>query len=161
MKQIFMCLVMALTSCSTENPVVFSEKALNDTFITQDSKEIRFEQIINQYKGKKVVIDVWASWCGDCIKGMPKLQQLQQDFPEVVYLLLSLDYTIDEWKFGIKKYQVQGAHYLMQSGWKGDFGSFLGLDWIPRYIVIDETGEIAVFKAVHADDERILGALKN
>ena len=43
----------------------------------------------------------------------------------------------------------------MQSGWKGSFGEFVDLDWIPRYMVVDKEGTIKLFKAVKADDKRI------
>ena len=58
-------------------------------------------------------------------------------------------------KKGIEKHQIQGEHFFMQSGWNGDFGDFLNLDWIPRYMVIGAEGEIKLFKAVKANDKRI------
>lgn len=160
MKKLVLLLVIAFVSCNAQRPTEFSEKALNDTFISLDGKKVSFKEVINQYKGKKVVVDIWASWCGDCINGMPKVVNLQNTYKDAVYLFLSLDRTDAEWKAGIKKYNVQGEHYLVTSGWKGDFGNFVNLDWIPRYMVIDENGKIAMFKAVHADDSDILKALK-
>jgi thiol-disulfide isomerase/thioredoxin len=32
---------------------------------------------LKKYKGKTLVIEVWASWCGDCVKAMPKLKDLR------------------------------------------------------------------------------------
>jgi thiol-disulfide isomerase/thioredoxin len=48
-----------------------------------------------------LVIEVWASWCGDCVKAMPKLKDLQNN-PNVSYLFLSMDKTADKWKAGIE-----------------------------------------------------------
>ncbi|MDY0780151.1 TlpA disulfide reductase family protein [Tenacibaculum sp. IB213877] len=160
MKKIILILVVVFFNCKTENPTQFSQKALNDIFISLDEKTTTFQEVINQYKGKKVLIDVWASWCGDCIKGLPKVVTLQNENPDVVFLFLSLDKNLDEWKTGIEKYNVNGEHYFMKSGWEGDFGSFLGLDWIPRYVVVDEKGHISMYKAVEANDSQILEALK-
>lgn len=160
MKKVILLVAIVLASCTSKGQRKFSEKALNDTFLSLDAKKVAFKEVINQYKGKKVLIDVWASWCGDCIKGMPKVVALQKEYKDVVYLFLSLDKTEEEWKVGIKKYDVKGEHYLITSGWKGDFCSYLKLDWIPRYVVVDETGNIEVFKAVHADDSKIINALK-
>jgi thiol-disulfide isomerase/thioredoxin len=160
MKKIILIIVVVFFSCKTENPTQFSQKALNDIFISLDEKTITFQEVINQYKGKKVLIDVWASWCGDCIKGLPKVVTLQNENPDVVFLFLSLDKNLDDWKTGIEKYNVNGEHYFMKSGWEGDFGSFLGLDWIPRYVVVDEKGHISMYKAVEANDSQILEALK-
>lgn len=160
MKKLFLVLVIAFVSCNAQNPTEFSEKALNDTFVSLDGKKSTFKEIINKYKGKKVVIDIWASWCRDCIKGLPKVVALQKENKDVVFLFLSLDKNDEEWKAGIKKYNIEGEHYFITSGWKGDFGNFLDIDWIPRYLVINKEGKITLFKAVRADDNKLLEALK-
>ena len=162
MKKLSYVLIVCLLifSCEAqEAPTQFSDQALNDTFITLDGQHITFNTIIEQYKGKKILIDVWASWCGDCIKGMPKVKALQKDYKDVVYIFLSLDKNLESWKKGIKRYGVAGEHYYMRSGWKGDFGDFLDLDWIPRYVVVDSDGKIKLFKAVKADDDQLIEAL--
>jgi thiol-disulfide isomerase/thioredoxin len=148
-------LVISFFSCNTEVPTQFSEEALNDTFITLEGKSIAFKEILETHKNQTLVIDIWASWCRDCIKGMPKVKALQKEYSDVVYVYLSLDKSEQAWKKGIKKYGVKGEHYFMQSGWNGDFAEFVDLDWIPRYMVIDKTGTIKLFKAIKADDKRI------
>ncbi|MCB0468992.1 MAG: TlpA family protein disulfide reductase, partial [Aequorivita sp.] len=55
----------------------FSEAALNEKFFSENDVEISFSEILQQYKGKTVFIDIWASWCKDCIVGMPKVQKLR------------------------------------------------------------------------------------
>lgn len=142
-----------------ETPKVFSEKALNDTFITLDGNEVSFQSILEKHRGKTVFLEVWASWCSDCIKGMPKVKELKKEHGDIDFVFLSLDKSQDSWKKGIEKYQVEGEHYFMQSGWKGDFGTFLNLDWIPRYMVVDKTGNIKIYKAVKADDTKLKSAL--
>ncbi len=148
-------MVLSVFSCNVETPTRFSEEALNDTFISLDDEVLTFETILEKYKGKQIVIDVWASWCKDCVRGLSKLKQLQEEKDDVVYLFLSLDRSIDKWKRGIDKYNIEGEHYYMQSGWKGPFGKFLDLDWVPRYLVVDAQGNIKLFRAVKADDKRI------
>jgi hypothetical protein len=44
---------------------------------------------------------------------------------------------------------------------KGEFGKSIDLDWIPRYIVIDEKGKIIIYRAIETDFEKIDQALKN
>ncbi len=157
---ILLVALISFLSCSKDTPTQFSQDALNDTFVTLNGETIPFNEILTKHKGKTILIDVWASWCKDCIKGMPKVKTLQENNTDVVYVFLSLDKSMDSWKRGIDKYQVEGDHYFMQSGWKGDFGTFIGLDWIPRYVVVDETGTIKLFKAVKADDSKLINALK-
>ncbi|MFI1770967.1 TlpA family protein disulfide reductase [Thalassobellus citreus] len=165
MKNVTSLLIIFLIvlSCKAQDvvPTKFSAEALNDTFITLKGDTIAFKDILETYKGKTVVIDIWASWCKDCVGGMPKVKKVQGEFKDAVYLFLSLDKTDKAWKKGIKKYKVKGEHYFMQSGWKGVFGNFVQLDWIPRYMVINKAGEIVVFKVIEADDNKLIEALKN
>lgn len=137
----------------------FSEAALNDVFLSENGKEISLSEILQQYKGKTVFIDVWASWCKDCIAGMPKVQKLREENPEVVFLFLSLDKETESWKHGIEKYGVIGENYFIPSGWKGPFCSSIDLDWIPRYMVINPKGEISLYKAIETNDENLLKEL--
>ena len=106
-------------------------------------------------------MEVWASWCGDCVKAMPQMKELQANNPEVTYLFFSLDKTPDKWKTGIEKHQLNGEHYLVDGGMKGPFGKELDLNWIPRYIIIDKTGKIILYNAIEKDFEKINTTLKS
>mgnify|MGYP000280060685 CR=1 FL=1 len=161
MRKIFLVCIVFLTSCNFETPTEFSEKALNDTALSLDGTSITIKGLIQHYKGKKILIDVWASWCADCIKGLPKIKDLQKEFPEVVFLFLSVDENNAAWKKGIQRFKIEGEHYNLPNGMKdGDFVDFLGLRWIPRYLVINENGFVDLFKATKATDKNIVLALK-
>jgi len=157
---ILLFLISVLNCKAQEKPTQFSEAALNDTFIALDGDATTFKAILESNKGNTIIVDIWASWCSDCIKGMPKVKKLQENYPDLAYVFLSLDKTQDAWKKGIEKYGVNGQNYFMQSGWKGPFGEFVKLDWIPRYMIIDQNGNIKLFKAIEADDEQLIKILK-
>lgn len=160
-KKIILLFSLVLVSCNFETPTQFSEKALNNKLITTDNNSITLKEIINKHKGKKILIDVWASWCRDCLKGMPAVKNLQNEFPEVVFLFLSVDTKQSSWKYGIDKYKIVGEHYNLPKGMKeGELVDFLNLGWIPRYLVINENGEISLFKATSASDNDVYEALK-
>ncbi|VXB71237.1 Alkyl hydroperoxide reductase [Flavobacterium sp. 9AF] len=153
-------LTLFLTSCSNAQDTEFKKEALENVMITTNNENITFKEITEKYKGKTVLIDVWASWCPDCIKGMPKVKELQNQFPNVTYLFISMDKKYDAWLKGIEKYEVKGEHYLTSDGMKGIFGTSIKLDWIPRYMILDKEGKIVLFKAIEADDSKIISTLK-
>ena len=153
--------LFAMVSCTQAQQTTFSTEALNATMKTTDGKDIAFKDILAKYKGKTIVIDVWASWCPDCIKGMPKVHDLQKMFPDVVYLFLSYDREDAAWKKGIEKYGANGENYHAGTSMKeGAFTKDIKLDWIPRYMVVDKKGKIALFKAIEADDDKITSTIK-
>jgi hypothetical protein len=91
---------------------------------------------------------------------LPGVKALQAKYPEVDFVFLSLDKKQKAWKKGINRLEIKGDHYFMQSGWKGAMGTFLDLDWIPRYMIIDKQGKIKVFKAIKTSDKTLLNNLK-
>lgn len=161
MKKIILLLIVVFTSCNSEKPTQFSDAAYKDMLIGLDNSKISLREVLYQNKGKKVLIDVWASWCKDCIAGVPKMKKIQKEFPEVVYLFLSVDRSNSSWKRAITKYNLIGEHFNLPKGMKdGAFVDFINLSWIPRYMVIDETGKITLFKATNASDKNIKEALQ-
>jgi len=154
-------LLTIFLSCNLEKPTVFSEKSLKEKVYDLNDEASTFKEILEQHKGKKILIDVWASWCRDCIVGMPKVKELQKEFPNVVYLFLSVDEKKGSWKRGVERYNVVGEHYNLPNGMKkGDLVDFLNVSWIPRYVVVDENGEISLFNAIDAMDNDVINALK-
>lgn len=161
MKKIaFFIIAFASFSCSQAQKTEFSEKALSETLLASNGKQIKFQDILEKQKGKITVIEIWASWCGDCVKSMPKLKELQANNPEVSYVFLSMDKTADKWKAGIEKHELKGLHFMANDGMKGTFGTAIDLDWIPRYLIIDKKGKIVVYRAIETDFEQINETLK-
>lgn len=155
----FLCLITAKVNAQSTS---FTPEGLAEKMLTLNEEHINFQDILKKYEGKTIVIDVWASWCKDCITSMPKVKALQKKFKKnIVYLSVSMDKTPEAWKKGIKKYDIKGEHYLVSDGMKGVFGKSITLDWIPRYMVVDKKGKIVLYKAIHADDEKLIATLKN
>jgi thiol-disulfide isomerase/thioredoxin len=154
-------IVLTTISCSNAQEKQFSDKALQGKLTTTEGKVVSFESILQENKGKNLVIEVWASWCGDCIKAMPKLKELQANNPDVTYVFISADKAMDKWKEGIAKHQLAGNHYWIddKDGMKGSFGKSIDLDWIPRYIVVDKTGKVVLYRAIETDFDKINNTL--
>ena len=142
-------------SCSNAQKNSFSPEALAHPLTALDGSQVTFDRIIEQQKGKPVVIEVWASWCGDCVKSMPAFKKLQAAHPEAAYVFLSMDRADDKWKAGIEKHELKGSHYWSPEGMKGSFGKAIDLDWIPRYIILDAKGNIVLYRAIETDFEKI------
>ena len=156
----YLGLILILSGCNISSPTTFPEKAVNESFFDINNKSVQFKEILNTNKGKKIVLNVWASWCSDCVVGLPNLKEFQKSYPEVKYIFLSIDRSVFRWKKAIEKYNIEGEHYFMKNGLNGGFGDFLNSNWTPRYMVVNEKGEIELFKAKKITDKRIVEALK-
>ena len=139
----------------------FPEVALQDTLITSDGDSVTIKEVFSNYKGKIVLLDLWATWCGDCITNMPALKSLHEKNPDVTFVYLSMDKTEEAWKKGIEKYQIEGQHFYIGNNFKGNFGTGIDLNWIPRYLVLDQNGKIADYYSVKADDPKVQETINN
>lgn len=167
MKNLFIALIFGFISLSlfgqevpTESKTTFDDVSLNQSLFDLKGSSTTVGAIFEQYKGKIIFLDLWASWCSDCIKGLPRLKEVQSKYTDMVYLFFSLDRNENAWKRGIEKFNIQGEHYWFSTGWKNGFTNYIGLNWIPRYILIDQTGNIAHYYAVHADDTKLLSKIE-
>ncbi|MGM8362592.1 TlpA family protein disulfide reductase [Flavobacterium sp. ARAG 55.4] len=156
---ILLALVFVSCAKSTAQKTEFSKEALSETLLSTNNGQVAFSEILSQNKGKNVVIEVWASWCGDCVKAMPKIKELQAAHPKTAYVFISMDKTADKWKSGIEKHQLQGAHFMANDQMSGVFAKAIDLDWIPRYIIIDKTGKIVLYRAIETDFDQINNTL--
>jgi thiol-disulfide isomerase/thioredoxin len=159
-KTLVILLVLINLSCSQAQKNTFSKEALSETLLATDGSQVAFKDILKKYKGKTLVIEVWASWCGDCVKAMPKIKELQANNPNVSYLFLSMDRTVENWKIGIEKHELKGDHFMANDQMKGVFGKAIDLDWIPRYIIVDKTGKTVLYRAIETDFDKINSVLK-
>ena len=156
MKRIIMALIAIATfSCSKAQKTEFSKVALSETLLATDGTQVAFKNILKKYKGKTLVIEVWASWCSDCVKAMPKMNELQANNPDVAYLFISMDKTPEKWKNGIEKHEIKGDHFMANDQMKGVFGKAIDADWIPRYIIVDKKGKIVLYRAIETDFDKI------
>ena len=149
-------LLISTLGCAQSEETAFKKEALENAMVTIENEPIKFTEILKKYEGKTVVIDVWASWCSDCIKAMPEVKKLNQTYgKDVVFVNLSFDKTVEKWIQGIEKYEVEGENYFIGDNMKGTFGKSLDVDWIPRYLIVDKTGKIVLYRAIEKDFDKI------
>ena len=162
MKKIVFLFILSNTfiNCQSAPKTTFSKFALDDKLEQMDGVSVNFADILEKHSGKPLFIDVWGSWCRDCIESLPKFKAFQSDHQEMEYVFLSLDKTVKAWKKGVERFEIKGDHYFMSSGRKGPLGSFLDLDWIPRFLIVNPNGKIEVFRAIETTDINLLNYLK-
>ncbi len=78
--------LLILFSVSATAQVKEGENAPNFTLKNLDGKEIS----LNQFRGKHVLINFWATWCGPCKIEMPSLEALYERFKDRNFVLLAI-----------------------------------------------------------------------
>jgi len=134
----------------------FSKQALAQKLQDENGKEISVSDILRQHQGKVVILDFWAGWCRDCLKAFPKAKELEANNPDIDFIFLSLERSKESFLKSLDKYEMNGKeNYWFASGWKNDFNNYIDLNWIPRYIVVDQKSDIAKYYAISPEDPAI------
>lgn len=120
---------------------------------------------LTDLKGKYVYIDVWATWCGPCIKQIPYLNQLEEHYHDknIIFVSISVDKenVKNTWKQFINDKQLRGVQLFADKSFESDFMKAYGINSIPRFILIDPEGRIINSEAPRPSFEKTKTLLDN
>jgi thiol-disulfide isomerase/thioredoxin len=118
-------------------------------------------------KGKVVVIDFWATWCGPCVHEMPTMKALYAKYhgQDVEFIGVSLDEPkedggLDKLKDFVSRNAITWPQYYQGKGWESEFSSGWGIDAIPAVFVVDPQGNLFSINARGRLEEIIPELLK-
>jgi thiol-disulfide isomerase/thioredoxin len=110
-------------------------------------------------RGKYVYLDIWATWCGPCIKEIPALKKLKEEYQNknIKFVSISVDKkkNYDEWKNMVEEKKLKGIQLFANNGFNSQFVQDYGITAIPRFILIDKKGNIINADAPRPSDPRL------
>ncbi len=114
---------------------------------------------LEDFKGKYVYIDVWATWCGPCRREIPYLQKLEEAYhgKNIEFVSISVDVKKDykEWRKMVADKSLGGVQLYADKDWNSDFIKAYVINSIPRFILIDPKGNIVNADAARPSDPEL------
>ena len=118
------------------------QMAPNFTQATPDGRHVA----LTDYRGKYVLVDFWASWCGPCRQENPNLTKAYNIFKDKNFdvLSVSLDEAKDraKWVKAIQDDQLPWTQVAELKGWQGQAVTAYFIKFIPQNFLVDPTGKI-------------------
>lgn len=99
---------------------------------------------LSSLRGKVVLIDFWASWCGPCRKENPNVKRIYDKYKDKGFEIygVSLDNNGDQWKAAIAKDGLGWKHVSDLGGWKSSAAQLYQVHSIPQTFLLDKEGRI-------------------
>lgn len=132
--------------------------------IGKPSPEISLEdrngviQHLSANKGRVVLIDFWASWCGPCRRSNRELTTLYERFKNKGFEIfaVSIDQNKEEWKRAILADKIKWKQVIERGGWDAPVALSWGIEQIPSSFLLDKEGTIVAVNPTKKEIERYL-----
>lgn len=106
---------------------------------------------LSKFAGKYILIDLWASWCGPCVKEVPHLQKLEKEFEgaPIEFVSISTDTDTKPWKAKMEALKMHGNQFIDPAG---ELAERLNVRGIPHFLLYGPDGKLIKYKLTRPSD---------
>ncbi len=101
---------------------------------------------LNDFLGKYIYIDIWATWCSPCVAEIPYFEKLEKEYHDknIAFVSISIDSKrdYDKWRKMIEEKHMKGVQLLADKDYDSDFIKAYNIYGIPKFILLDPEGLI-------------------
>lgn len=130
------------------------KKTLTDKmiFLKNGDQFKTFDEVINQFKGKTVLIDMWGTWCSPCRQEIAMHSQALHDYfkdkdMQFLYVANNDSHNTENWKKIISSQSIEGFHILANEALTNDIMVKSKGNGFPTYIILKKDGSYELSKA--------------
>jgi len=111
---------------------------------------------LSSLKGKVLILDFWASWCGPCRFSNKHLVKLYNKYKDkgLEILSVSLDEEVNDWKKAVTKDKITWVQGIDRGGWDALAAIKWQVDALPSSFVVDKNGDVVAINLEKEDLEK-------
>ena len=157
---IIICCITLLVGCSSSTPQNSNSYASNSIQSSSIYIDLNNNEVdLSSFRGKKILINYWATWCGPCIQEMPSLLKAQELLKDENYIFLLVSDESMQKISTFKNRKKFNFTYLKSSVSLG----YMGIYSLPTTYIFNEKGEKVkkIVGAVDWNSNRMIKKLKS
>lgn len=120
---------------------------------------------LDDYKGKVVLVDFWASWCGPCIGELPNMKKNLERYGEKGFEIvgINMDSTREAFEKCVESKEITWVNIVSEeedaNGWAAPMATHYGITGIPTAILLDQSGKVVSLRARGSELDKQLETL--
>jgi thiol-disulfide isomerase/thioredoxin len=108
---------------------------------------------LSDLKGKVVLLDFWATWCGPCRSTIPHVEAIHNNYKDSGVIVIGVNMDTASKRQAVAKFIKENEMtYFVISDANGNVASLYGVTSIPRFFLVDKSGDIASTKIGNIPD---------
>lgn len=102
-----------------------------------------WQHILAENEGKVIYLDLWATWCGPCIREFPASKALNEQYNgrDVAFISLCLSGNEPQWRALLQRHQLPGTHYFLNEAQVDFIDKLFKVKYFPTYVILDKQGK--------------------